>query len=154
MPEFGFYHLTRDPLERALPRLLEKLLAGGRRAVIRCPSVERLEKLDRALWSYEPGGFLPHAGSNDAHYQGAAAAAQPIWLTTGLDRPNDADVLILVEGAAGEGAEAYERVVDMFDGEDELAVQSARERWKIARAGGHALTYWEQTPRGWRSRNG
>ncbi|SNB55449.1 DNA polymerase III, chi subunit [Arboricoccus pini] len=152
MPEFGFYHLTRDSLERALPRLLEKLLASGRRAVIRCSSAERLEGLDRALWSYEPASFLPHAGSNDAHYQDSIASSQPIWLTTGLDRPNDADVLILTEGAMADGAEAYERVVDMFDGEDEASVRSARERWKIARAGGHILTYWEQTPKGWRTR--
>ena len=29
MTEIGFYHLTRTPLERALPRILEKVLASG-----------------------------------------------------------------------------------------------------------------------------
>ena len=41
------------------------------------------------------------------------------------------------------------RVFDLFDGNDEAAVAAARERWKAARAGGHALTYWQQGARGW-----
>jgi DNA polymerase-3 subunit chi len=152
MTEFGFYHLTRDSLERALPRLLEKILADGRRVVIRCPHVERLEWLDRELWSFEAASFLPHAAATDGYYQDERAAAQPIWLTTGQDRPNDADVLVLVEGATADDAPLFDRVVDMFDGQDEVAVRDARERWKAARAAGHKLTYWEQTPRGWRAR--
>ena len=32
MTEVAFYHLTRKPLERALPELLEKVLERGMRA--------------------------------------------------------------------------------------------------------------------------
>ena len=35
MAEVGFYHLTRSPLEEALPRLLEKAYATGQRALVR-----------------------------------------------------------------------------------------------------------------------
>ena len=34
MTEIGFYHLTQSPLERALPRLLEKAHASGARVVV------------------------------------------------------------------------------------------------------------------------
>ncbi len=37
----------------------------------------------------------------------------------------------------------------MFDGNDEAAVEQARQRWRDARAAGHALTYWQQTASGW-----
>jgi DNA polymerase-3 subunit chi len=37
----------------------------------------------------------------------------------------------------------------MFDGNDEAAVEEARRRWRDAKAAGHTLTYWEQTPSGW-----
>jgi len=37
----------------------------------------------------------------------------------------------------------------MFDGNDESAVEAARQRWREARLAGHALTYWEQTSSGW-----
>jgi DNA polymerase-3 subunit chi len=49
--------------------------------------------------------------------------------------------------AASARLEAFERVFDLFDGSDAEAV--ARVRWKAAKAAGHALTYWQQTPRGW-----
>ena len=34
MTEIGFYHLTRTPLERALPQLLEKIHGSGARAIV------------------------------------------------------------------------------------------------------------------------
>ena len=58
--EIGFYHLTCTPLERALPKLLEKVLASGARAVVRAGSDERVEFLNGALWTYQPASFLPH----------------------------------------------------------------------------------------------
>jgi DNA polymerase IIIc chi subunit len=50
--EFGFYHLTRSGLDGALPRLLEKAHAQGKRVLLRCPDAERLDQLDRLLWTY------------------------------------------------------------------------------------------------------
>ena len=34
MTEINFYHLTFSPLERALPKLLERTLEGGKRALV------------------------------------------------------------------------------------------------------------------------
>lgn len=43
----------------------------------------------------------------------------------------------------------FDRVFDLFDGNDETAMQAARERWKTAKAAGHKLAYWQQGARGW-----
>jgi DNA polymerase-3 subunit chi len=141
--EIGFYHLTRSPLERALPRLLEKVIAAGKRAVVVAGSAERVEALNGVLWTYEPGSFLPHGSARDGN-----SAAQPIWLSEADDNPNGATVLVLVDGVASARLGEFERCLDMFDGNDPDAVAAARQRWSEAKAAGHALTYWQQTESG------
>jgi DNA polymerase-3 subunit chi len=143
MTEIGFYHLTRTPLERALPKLLEKVLAAGKRAVVRAGSDERVEFLNAALWTYEPGSFLPHGTAKEGE-----APRQPIWLTAGDENPNGAQVLVLTDGARSGDPDAFERCLEMFDGRDQQAVEAARTRWRGYREAGHSLTYWQQTDSG------
>lgn len=143
MTEIGFYHLTRGSLEQTLPRLLEKAMAAGHRVVLRAVTPERLEALDRHLWTYSKESFLPHGTKADGH-----AERQPIWLTTGPDVPNGASVLVLVEGAPTGDLAGFQRVLDLFDGNDPEAVDGARQRWREALAAGHKLVYWQQTERG------
>ena len=66
MAEIGFYHLTRSTLEEALPRLLDKAYAAGQRALVRVGSPERVELLDRALWTFARESFLPHGTWREA----------------------------------------------------------------------------------------
>ena len=40
------------------------------------------------------------------------------------------------------------RVVLLFDGRDAQALASARAAWKDAKAAGHDVTYWKETPNG------
>lgn len=142
MAELGFYHLTRATLEQALPKLLGRVLALPARALVLCASAERLRALDDALWTCADPDWLPH-GTADA-------ALQPIFLTT-LDAlpANGAEHLFLTEGMTSAHLDRYARVFDLFDGNDAAAVAAARARWAAARAAGHALTYWQQAPRGW-----
>jgi DNA polymerase III subunit chi len=147
MAEIGFYHLLATPLERALPRLLERARNQGYRIVVRAASAERVEHLNALLWTYDDASFLPHGAAKDGN-----PAAQPIWLTEHDDNPNDATMLVLVDGVAAADIAAFARCVDLFDGNDENAVEAARERWRRAAAAGHALTYWQQTAKGWEKR--
>ena len=43
---------------------------------------------------------------------------------------------------------ALTRVVLMFDGRDPDALNGARAAWKDAKAAGHDVTYWKETPTG------
>ena len=36
----------------------------------------------------------------------------------------------------------------LFDGRDEAALAGARAAWKKAKAAGHAVTYWKESPSG------
>jgi DNA polymerase-3 subunit chi len=144
LAEIGFYHLKTTPLERALPRLLERAVTDGYRVLVMAGSSERVEHLNQLLWTYDEASFLPHGSTRDGN-----ADRQPIFLTVGEGNPNGATMLVLVDGAQGTALESYRRVCDMFDGNDETAVEDARRRWREAKAAGHALTYWEQTGAGW-----
>lgn len=143
MAEILFYHLENQPLERVLPSLLEKTLERGWRAVVQVGNNERLEAIDTQLWTYRDESFLPHGTARDG-----APERQPVFLTTDDENPNAANVLFLVEGATSGHHDAYERIVYLFDGRIEEAVQAARDAWKTARDGGHDVTYWQQAAGG------
>jgi DNA polymerase-3 subunit chi len=144
MTEVLFYHLQRQPLERVLPTLLEKSLERGWRVVVQAASDERVEALDAHLWTYKDDGFLPHGTAREAE-----AAQQPVLLTAEDHNPNGATVRFLVDGAPMPAdASAYERIVLLFDGEDEAAVADARARWGEAKAQGFDVTYWQPDEQG------
>jgi DNA polymerase-3 subunit chi len=144
MTDIGFYHLTRTGPDQALPQLLGRTLAAGQRAVVRCASDERVAALDAALWLSADPDWLPHGTPATGD-----AALQPIWITTADEAPNGARFLFLIDGMGSDRLDQFDRAFDLFDGRDEAGVAAARQRWAAARAGGHALTYWQQTPRGW-----
>ncbi|GAB6051441.1 DNA polymerase III subunit chi [Magnetospira thiophila] len=143
MAEVAFYHLTAWGLERALPKLLERTLETGKRAVVVAGSAERVESLDSVLWTYEADSWLPHGAARGGH-----PADQPIWLTVQDENPNRAEYLFLTEGSTSGRLSEFERCFDLFDGKDPGAVQAARERWTAYKAAGHTLTYWRQTETG------
>ena len=150
MTDIGFYHLTRSPLERALPKLLEKVLESGARAVVMAGSEERVDALNALLWTYESASFLPHGATQDGD-----APDQPIWLTTTDENPNGAGILVLTDGATSSRVGEFDRCLELFDGRDDAAVGAARDRWRAYGDAGHTLTYWQQNDRGgWEKRQG
>ncbi len=128
MTEFLFYHLQAQPLERVLPVLLERSLSRGWRVVVQTSLEERVDALDSHLWTFAEESFLPHGT-----FREATAADQPVLLTLHDHNPNGASVRFLIDRApVPADAEVYERVVVLFDGEDDDAVAAAREQWKAA----------------------
>jgi DNA polymerase III subunit chi len=139
MTEMLFYHLQRQPLERVLPSLLEKSLERGWRVVVQAASDERVDALDAHLWTYRNESFLAHGT-----YRENEAALQPVLLTVHDDNPNGASIRFLIDGApVPQDAAKYQRIVLVFDGEDDEAVAAARLRWSDAKAQGFEVTYWQ-----------
>jgi DNA polymerase-3 subunit chi len=144
MTEVVFYHLLRKPLERALPELLEKSVERGWRVVVQAASEERVEALDAHLWTYRDDTFLAHGTARQSD-----AEAQPILLTTADHNPNGATVRFLIDGTPMPAdAGSYNRIVLLFDGEDEDAVETARARWTEAKAQGFDVAYWQPDEQG------
>jgi DNA polymerase-3 subunit chi len=143
MSEISFYHLERSNLETALPKLLEKVMAAGLKAVVKLGSVERAEALNAHLWTYVQGSFLPHGTARDG-----SGADQPIWLTVEDDNPAGATVLVLADGAVSDRMGDYARGLELFDGRDPDALSLARAHWQANKDAGHALTYLRQNASG------
>jgi DNA polymerase III subunit chi len=139
MTEILFYHLQGQKLEGVLTPLLEKSLERGWKAIVQGASEERIEALDAHLWTYRDDGFLAHGTWREPE-----AAAQPVLLTVNDGNPNAANVRFLIDGApVPADATSYQRIVLVFDGDDEEAVAAARAAWSEAKTKGFEATYWQ-----------
>jgi len=139
----GFYHLTRSPLEQALPRLLERARSAGHKVVVMAGSPERVASLDALLWTFDPASWLPHGAAKDGD-----AALQPILITDADENPGQADMLVLLDGVTSAKIDTFARCAVVFDGNDETALTGARALWAEWKDKGFALAYHQQTERG------
>ncbi len=144
-----FYHLQSSSVERALPQLLDRALQSGLRAVVMAASEERIEALANHLWTFDPDSWLPHGSVKDGF-----APDQPVWLTDHDENPNSAKLLVLTDGMQSTGMAAFDRCLDLFDGNSDEALAAARQRWSTAKAAGHEMHYWQQTETGWKEQGG
>lgn len=141
--EIWFYHLERSTLDQVLPELLDKTLQRGWRARIRGADPDRRAEIDDTLWSWRADSFLAHGQADQPH-----AARQPILLTAGTENPNASQALFIVDGSDMTVTEEFERCFIIFDGRDEAALQTARDRWKALKGQGANLAYWKQSDEG------
>jgi DNA polymerase-3 subunit chi len=146
--DIWFYHLTRQPLERTLPVLLERCLERSWKAVVQAQTEERVTALDEVLWTYSEESFLAHGTARDGDGE-----LQHVYLTTGQENPNGAQVRFFIEGARiapalDAPAGTYERMILMFDGNDPDDLTAARAQWKELKAKDCTLSYWQQNEAG------
>ena len=149
MTEVLFYHLQNMSLEVVLPPLLEKSLERGWRVVVQATSEERADALDAHLWTWRDDSFLPHAT-----WRAPDAQHQPVLLAIDGGNPNNANVRFLIDNAAlPEDCEAYERLVVVFNGDEDEARSAARTAWTDCKSRGFEVTYWQADERGrWQRR--
>jgi DNA polymerase-3 subunit chi len=140
-----FYELIATTLEKTLPKILEKVYEGGLKAVVRVEE-ELFKTIDSGMWTYATMGFLPHGSRNDPV---EFLPHQPIWLTTGEDNPISATVLVITtQNYAADSSSVFERLVDIYDGNDIIRVQKATERMTEYKANGYEVVLWKQTLKG------
>ena len=143
MAEIRFYHLQRQRLEEALPKLMEKVYEAGLHAVIKIPDEALRDTLNKALWSYDPASFIPHDQEGCKQ-----ACEQPVFLTCSDKNPNQATVQVIINAVEGVAINSFDRCLYMFDGRDERIVGKAREDWKKFKALGADMSYWQQRETG------
>ena len=144
MSRIDFYHLKKQSLDEVLPKLLNKAYGAEKRVIV-STTPETVETVNAALWTYSDESFLPHGTKKDGF-----ADEQPIYITENADNANAAQFLFLINGVEvdTEYAAQFERVFNIFDGNDEDALQQARRLWKSYKEAGFEVCYWQQTDRG------
>ncbi|MES2989717.1 MAG: DNA polymerase III subunit chi [Pseudomonadota bacterium] len=139
--QVDFYHLTRTPLERALPQIAEKVLESGGRLLVVAEDAAARGKLDQAFWAYKPESFLPHGQAG-----GTEDARQPVLIGESVEAANGARNIALADGVWREEALGFDRAFHFFD---EDAIQDARVAWKaLADRDGVERRYWKQDENG------
>lgn len=132
-----FYHLTASPLERVLPSIAEKVLAGGERLLV-VAEPDLLARLDEQLWSYAKDSFLPHGREK--------AESQPVLLSPEAEAVNGAANIALADGRWREEALGFARTFYFFDNDGR---DGAREAWRALKSRPNVeARYWKQDDRG------
>jgi DNA polymerase-3 subunit chi len=135
--EVEFHTGIAEPVDFAC-RLLRKAVRTGARVLCTVPA-DRLDELDRALWTFEPRDFVPHV-----RLAGAAETVTrrtPIWLAPDVDaalarQPAAAQrVLVNLGAAVPQDARVFPRMIELVAADAEAAARG-RERWRAYKAAG------------------
>ncbi|KQM41269.1 DNA polymerase III subunit chi [Sphingomonas sp. Leaf10] len=137
-----FYHLTRSPLDRVLPRIAARLHGDGERLLLVSEDADQRRDLDMLLWTYAPDSFLPHAQAGAGN-----DSLQAVLIASDAVPANAAHNIAIVDGRWRDEALAFDRAFHFF-GEDHIA--AARTAWKaLADRDGVERRYWRQGDNGW-----
>ena len=139
--QVDFYHLTVTPLDRALPSIAQRVVAGGGRLLVVSDDAAQRAAIDRLLWTFASDSFLPHgqAGGEDD-------AVQPVLIAETPAATNAARNIALIDGRWRDDALDFDRAFHFFDGD---RIVEAREAWKsLAGRDGVERNYWKQDDNG------
>jgi DNA polymerase-3 subunit chi len=145
MTRVDFYHLQTTSLDQVLPKLCEKAYQTGMHIHLFLGTEERIDFINSLLWTYAEESFLPHGCHKDGFSED-----QPIYISADKENKNSAKLLILADGAQIdiEDINQYNRVLNVFDGNDETSLNKARSYWNAIQQMGGELHYWQQNIQG------
>lgn len=139
--QVDFYQLTRDPAEKVLPPIAQRVLDGGGRLLVVGDNAQ-LDTISVALWNAKPDSFLAHAKAgegDDAH--------QPILLSSEPVAANLAKFIALADGIWRDEALEFDRAFYLFSPD---ATDNARTAWRaLGDKGGVERRYWKQDGGRW-----
>ncbi len=133
MAEVEFHTGVADKLGFAC-RLLRKAYRKGARVAVIGPA-PLLAALDRELWTFDPGDFVPHLRLVGAAALPPAAGRTPIWLVDGALPGGAPEVLVNLGADAPADLAPFSRVIEVLS-EDADDVELGRRRWRDYREQG------------------
>lgn len=142
--QVDFYQLSSTPIERVLPRIAERVLEGGGRLLVVTADEPQALAIDRALWTYAPESFLPHARAG-----AGGEAEQPVLIAAVCDAPNGARNIALADATWRDEALSFDRAFHFFD---DATLEAARAAWRgLKGREGVEPRYWRQEDGRWRN---
>lgn len=140
--QVDFYQLTRDPAEKVIPVLAQRVLDGGGRLLVVSGEGDQLDRLSAALWNARPDSFLAHAKAGEGD-----DLLQPILLSPAPDAANSARFVALADGEWRDEALQFERVFYLFPPSH---TDNARTAWRaLANRDDVERRYWKQDGGKW-----
>lgn len=138
MCQVSFYTAVPERLAYVC-RLLRKAQQTGAQIGV-CGSAALLERLDRALWSFEATEFVPHLRLPPGAPADARSAVTTILLTERCEELPHREVLLNLGMAIPENFEQFQRVLEVVS-TDPQQVEAGRQRFRQYKQFGHAVSH-------------
>lgn len=144
MTDVDFHFNAPDRLGYAC-RFLRKALRKGAGVAVTGPG-ERLDALDRLLWTFDDTEFLPHLRLRpDAGAPAPRLRRTPVWLLERAELALHLPVLLNLGDEPVQGFESFGRLIEIVD-QDPAAREAARGRWRHYQRRGYPLKGHEVGP--------
>lgn len=140
--QVDFYQLTRDPAEKVVPAVAQRVLDGGGRLLIVSNDAAQLDLISAALWNAKADSFLAHAKAGEGD-----DSIQPILLSSETEAANGAKFIALADGEWRDAALAFDRAFYLFPPSH---IDNARSAWRaLGEKEGVERRYWKQDGAKW-----
>lgn len=142
--EFAIYQSISGNLTSVVVKLLEKIYLSGNKSVFFSPITERVDIINKTLWTYSTNAFIPH-GDKRMGFEDQ----QPIYFTDVFKNPNKATILMLVDtfDLTNKEYENFEKIMLIF--EDISKTDEVEKIYLSLKDNGKNVNYWKQSPKGW-----
>ncbi len=141
--QVDFYQLTRDPADKVLTALAQKILGDGGRLLVVSADETQLAAISTALWNAKPESFLANAIAEG----GEGDAVQPVLLSFEPEASNGARFIALADGEWRDEALEFERAFYLFPPD---CTDNARNAWRsLGEREDVVRKYWKQDGGRW-----
>lgn len=137
MTRVDFYLLENRPAggrDLATCRLAHKAFRLGHRIYVLTDNPKHATNLDRLLWTFHPGSFVPHGLNSNQ----TAGGPLPVLIGPEEPPPDFDDVLISLTPQVPDCFSRFQRVAEIVDNDADQK-QQARERFRFYRDRGYSL---------------
>lgn len=129
-----FIKLARPERARVLCELAEEFYLAGQRVLVMVQDDNQGLTLDRFMWTWKKGAFVPHVyqnGSIECH-------DEPVVIVAGEENPNGSEILLMGVPCSLEFIRHFRHVIDFAEAFDETRLEVSRDRFKEYREYGFA----------------
>lgn len=127
-----FAKLERQEKIHLLCQLAEEQFNMGKKVLVLAQDENQAISLDRFMWTWEKGAFLPHAFNNGS----VDCLEEPIAITVREDNPNGASILIMGQPCSLDYVGKFELVIDFAEVYDKQLAELSRQRFRQYRENG------------------
>ncbi|RME40390.1 MAG: DNA polymerase III subunit chi [Deltaproteobacteria bacterium] len=132
MPKAYFCRLERKEKALHLCRLAEEWYQRGTRVLVLVADENQAVTLDRFMWTWKKGSFIPHACDCDT----VECHDEPVVISWRERNINNATVVILGKPVAIGFLKGFDTVIDFAETWDDEALKHSRARFKRYREAG------------------
>lgn len=129
MTRVEFVKLNRPERARVLCDLTEEYYLNGQRVLVMTQDDNQGVTLDRFMWTWKKGAFVPHIYDNGS----VEGYDEPVVIVSEETNPNAAGVLIMGAPCSVEFIRQFRHVVDFAETYDEARLNESRERFRSYR---------------------